>query len=177
MLKIIGKLLKILIIAGIFLTIFWFSCFKGSESKQITPSIFLWANKLYSQLYTHPLSHDLIQGLVAIHSEDYFTAIDLCKKAAEQEPHNRAAAICYIRSLLLSGNYTEANQQLTAYQKQFGIDERYQIEQARYLSLTDKYDEASAILEGQLQKDPSNDLLLDIKQFMSTHTQNPNKGL
>lgn len=114
---------------------------------------------------SHP-SNNLMTGVNAMDNDDYKGAIPAFKSALASDPNNKAAYIGLIRALSQSGNHTEAEKYLNTYHSKFGEDDQYKTERARDLAFTGHLKEAQAELDPLLQKDPTNDILLDIQQYI-----------
>lgn len=105
-------------------------------------------------------------ALNALNNYDYVKAIYLYQQVLDNDPNNRGANLGLAKAYLLQGNYTAGGKQLAVYKSKFGEDKPYLIEKARYFAFTDKNQEAENIIDGLLKNDPSNDTLLDIKEFI-----------
>lgn len=108
-------------------------------------------------------------ALAAMSNDDPKTAINLYTKVLANNPNNKAAMIGLIRAELIAGEYPAARKELDLYKAKFGEDTQYLGEQVRYLVFNDQNEQAQAILTPLLKKDPSNDVLLDLQQFINEH--------
>lgn len=114
-------------------------------------------------------SQEVTAGLQAISRSDYKSAIRIFQAYLKTHPDDKTALIGLARAEILQENYAEGEKQLALYKAKFGEDEAYLTEKARDLALTNHPQEALVIVTPLLQKDPTNDTLLDIKQFAETH--------
>ena len=117
-------------------------------------------------------SPEILAAMQAMSQDDFKTAAKLYEQYLQKNPNSKPATIGLARAQLLLGNYADAEKLLAAYKEKFGEDDAYSTEKARDLALNDHPQEALAILEPLLKKDPTNDTLLDIKQFALSHPAN-----
>jgi YaiO family outer membrane protein len=99
-------------------------------------------------------------------------AINIYQQAIAKNNQDKVASIGLIRAAIQQKKYDMAAKELALYRKKFGEDDRYLTEQAHYYSKTGKKQQALAILGPLLQKDPTNDALLDIKMDALANSQN-----
>lgn len=116
-----------------------------------------------------PTNPTLVAAQLAIAKKDFKKAIGLYRNYLAKNPGDKEATILLIQLLSQESKFDDSLKMLAQYKKQFGEDTSYWTEQARYFALNNKSKEALAIVGPLLKKDPTNKLLLEIKQYALTH--------
>lgn len=104
-------------------------------------------------------------------------AIKSYQTALQANPNNKIALISLARVEIVKGDYKAAAQSLNQYKTKFGEDDLYLREKARLFTFTGKASQAQTIIDNLLQKNPTDDNLLDIKEYLANNTKvSPNEN-
>lgn len=112
---------------------------------------------------------DLVSADEAVSNKKYEKAEIIYRKYIVNHPQEKTVYISLIKVTLWQEKYSRAQKLLTNYKNKFGEDDAYLTEKARYYALNNHPDKAMAILKPLLKNDPTNETLLDIKQYALTH--------
>lgn len=96
---------------------------------------------------------------------DYKKALQLFQKALNQNRNNLAALLGIIEVTLKQEKYNEAGKLLADYHQKYGTNFKFKLEKARYYALTNQAAKAINMIDQLLLVDPTNDTLLDIKDY------------
>jgi len=110
------------------------------------------------------------QATMTMQSGNYLKAIQQFRDAINKDPNDKYAALGLASAQMNSATYPAALQQLTAYKNKFSEDDAYLRELARYYAFTNEPQKAILTLKPLLQKDPTNDDLLDIQAYAQSHS-------
>lgn len=108
---------------------------------------------------------------------DYTKAMLLYKQALSKSPDDKSALIGLARTYLFLENYTTGESILGQYKQKYGEDDRYLTEKARDLAFRDHSQQSLDVLAPLLKKYPSNDALLDIKNYATKRLKSHPEGL
>jgi len=111
------------------------------------------------------VSPEVAQAADAMTVDNYRKAADLYQQALKKNKDDKAAILGLTRIDLFQEKYASALKRLEGYKASFGEDDNYNTERARYYALNGQSKAALDILGPLLQKDPTNDVLLDIKNY------------
>jgi len=100
-------------------------------------------------------------------------ALEHPDKVTKTDNTEKTKLINQIRNYSIAGDYKSAETNLSAYKVKYGEDDAYLKERARFLALTNQSKEALVILDGLIQKNPTDNSLNAIKQYAVAH---PNPG-
>ncbi len=104
-------------------------------------------------------------------------AILLYKQVLSKNPNDKAALIGLARNYLFLNNFKAGEEILAQYKNKFGEDTQYLTEKSRDLALTHHPHQSLDTLAMLLVKDPTNDILLDIKKYANDALKNPSKKI
>ncbi len=118
-----------------------------------------------SNLEFTEISPEVQEANLASGNGDYQKAIDLYKQILTKNPNDKVALIGLARTYLLMDKDADGEHALAQYKQKYGEDDDYLTEKARDLAFRDNPQQALKVLAPLLAKDPSNDVLLDIKDY------------